>query len=1631
MTPNEQESALFISKMQPYTKSKKRKRALYTQDSAAGHRNTLAEKIIFSVVTWSCPAALCNLLKLQGAYNSCWIFTDLAALQVVFLTLTYSLQPPCTTRFKTQLFEVMAMVISQISNSLLWLLFSYLLRCTGAQQTVDWEVPRYDGWYNNLAHHSMGSKGSKLFRLMPASYSDGVYQVSPDLPNAREISKAVSTASPESSPSPRNLTVLAVFFGYHVLSEIVSTEMTACPAEFLNLYIPSGDPVFDPQKKGDVVLPFQRKKWSHETGKSPNSPREQINTVTAWLDGSSIYGPSHSWSDALRSFTGGKLASGSNELFPPYTKKSLPMFKVPDPATGKTGNEGIYSFGSGMANESPFRQAVDIVWYRYHNNFAEKLSKKHPEWSDEDLFQNTRKWVTAIYQNIAFYEWLPTFLTKTILNYKGYNQYVDPSVSNEFVALAAQMIYTMMPSAVILRNKQCHYVNVTGFYGDESKALRMCNNYWSRENPNLRNPTDIDHLLLGMALQIAEKEDHDMVSDLQDYWYGLVKYSRTDLLATSILHGRDMGLPEYNKVRRYFELPPLTWANISNSKIKQELSNLYGGDIERLELIPGALLEMNGDPGQIIPEIILNQFYRIRDGDRFWFENTKNGLFTEEEVREIQSFKFHDVLSSIIDAEDALEKDVFVLKQGDKCQQSEQIKVKDLESCVPLQVTDYFEGCALGFGFSIFVLCCFPVVSLLLALAATKSRKRSFIRMKKLSSSQDACHQNIPEGIPASEWSGHDEPLQPVYIQFKQDQIINVVSGKTAKTRTIDLRCQQPVHVSHSSNARSRLAQIKIPKEYDLVLFFDTKEDQDSFLQQLKERLAEGEISSNFYPMKEKDILKISVSKKQRQEMLEVFFRHCVSHVLEINKADAGVIHDQEIARDCALSREELAESLGLNPSAHFVESMFSWADKDCDGYLSFKEFCYILADLFTGSVEDKLKFMFSMHVNNRNGLLTKEALAGMLRSFKQFSSFLSKDQTEIVIDSMLREAGFPAKENITWEEFYAMFRQHSNILTCLTLPTQGLPASVTNQQNKNRQISFISRGAEENVIRNSENNRESNGQDVRRRHGKRNGYTLNQPDLYTTARRQKYESSKFRQKIQEFKRFIENYRRHIVCMVIFFGISAGLFAERSYYYGFASPLTGIADATYIGLIVSRGSAASISFMFSYILLTMCRNLITFLRETFLNRYIPFDSAVDFHRLIAMCALVLAILHSLGHLVNVYIFTITPLSVLSCLFPSVFENDGSEFPNKYYWWFFESVPGLTGILLLAVMALMYVFSTHYFRQFSFRAFWVMHHLYVIFYILTIIHGSFALIQQPRFHIFFLAPALIFVADKLISFSRKKVEIEVLDVKLLPSDVTCLKFRRPSEFDYKSGQWVRIACLCLGTNEYHPFTLTSAPHEDTLSLHIRAVGPWTTRLRELYASCKENKYPKLFLDGPFGEGHQEWNKFEVSVLVGGGIGVTPFASILKDLVFKSSVNAKIHCKKVYFIWVTRTQKQFEWLTDIIREVEEKDKNDILSVHIYITQLNEKFDFRTAMLYICERHFQGTQNQSLLTGLRSVTHFGRPPFVKFFDSLQNVHPKVKKIGVFSCGPPGMTKNVEDACRKLNKKDESHFIHHYENF
>uniref|UniRef100_A0A8C2KZA0 NAD(P)H oxidase (H2O2-forming) n=1 Tax=Cyprinus carpio TaxID=7962 RepID=A0A8C2KZA0_CYPCA len=1380
-----------------------------------------------------------------------------------------------------------------------------ILTQTGANSAINWEVQRYDGWYNNLADHDRGAADAALVRLFPAQYTDGVYlpRQEPHLPNPRQISN-IAMSGQSGLMSYRNSSVQSVAFGYHVWSEISETRRPGCPPEFMHIKVQKEDPVFGSNSSQPVLLQFQRAEWDPSTGKSPNNPRTQV----PWIDGSSIYGSSSSWCDALRTFSKGLLASGSSKDMPRRSSSSYLMWSAPDPSTSP-GSQELYEFGNAWANENIFTVTEGIIWFRYHNYLASKLHEEHPFWSDEELFQNARKRVIA------------TFQVKQ-------KKYVDPGISAEFEAAAVRFGLTLPPPGVYKRyTAQITFVKLLEINVDM--------------NPNLQSSQDVDELIMGMASQIAEREDNIIVEDLRDYMYGPLRFSRSDAVALTIQRGRDFGLPSYNQIRESLNMRPLV--------------ELYENDISRLELFVGGLLESQEGPGPVFSAIILDQFERIRNADRFWFENIQNGLFTEEEIQAIRNTTFHDVLLDVTSAEEGdIQKNVFFWVNGDPCPQPQPIRASDLHPCTNASSMSYFDNSSkAGFGVTVVVLFLFPVVSYIVACVVARVRTARYKRFqKKLRGSttdQKPAHETVA-------------PRQ-VTLAFNEKKVFQTFDENGSLLSSHSLCNQDHLNVLISNDHQHRALLLRIPKEYDLVLFFEDVGQRSKFLSHLRSEL-EGKIQNlTVMEMSEKELLRDAVTRTQREKIVETFFKHAFSKVLDIDKSDAGDLSNRtREALQCELTRAEFASVLGLKPDSLFVESMFTLADKDGNGYLSFQEFLDVIVIFMTGTPEEKSKLLFSMHDIKGDGFLSKEEFTSLLRSFIDISgSALSKSQADdgcIFLYGLIPHV--PIFINpLNTEAFYFETVVH-------VFP----------------------------------------GMEV-----------LGKKKL--ARQQERYNRNAVQQCIQQFKRFIENYRRHIICIVVIYGITAGLALERCFYYGLQAHASGIPETSMVGVLVSRGSAAAISFLFPYMLLTVCRNLITMCRETFLNRYIPFDAAIDLHRHMAMTAVVLSVVHSLGHVVNVYVFCISDLSILACLFPRLC---------------FVSLSGLTGVLLLLIFAFMYVFASHYFRRISFRGFWITHHLYVLVYVLTVIHGSYALLQEPRFHIYLIPPGLLFLLDKLISLNRKKVEIPVVKAELLPSDVTYLEFKRPQGFVYRSGQWVRIACLALGTDEYHPFTLTSAPHEETLSLHIRAVGPWTSKLREAYTPENLQElggYPKLYLDGPFGEGHQEWTDYEVSVLVGAGIGVTPFASILKDLVFKSSVKFKFHCKKVYFIWVTRTQRQFEWVSDIIREVEDIDAQELVSVHIYITQLAEKFDLRTTMLYVCERHFQKVWNRSLFTGLRSVTHFGRPPFLAFLSSLQEVHPEVEKIGVFSCGPPGLTKNVEKACQQMNKRDQTHFVHHYENF
>ena len=141
----------------------------------------------------------------------------------------------------------------------------------------------------------------------------------------------------------------------------------------------------------------------------------------------------------------------------------------------------------------------------------------------------------------------------------------------------------------------------------------------------------VEDILRGLASQIAEKEDSFLCSDVRNKLFGPMDFSRRDLASINIMRGRDNGLPDYNTVRKCFGLPMISnWTEINpalfkaHPEILEKLELIYGSDLRNVDLYIGGMLESNQDPGPLFQAIIKDQFQRLRDSDRFWFENVEN-----------------------------------------------------------------------------------------------------------------------------------------------------------------------------------------------------------------------------------------------------------------------------------------------------------------------------------------------------------------------------------------------------------------------------------------------------------------------------------------------------------------------------------------------------------------------------------------------------------------------------------------------------------------------------------------------------------------------------------------------------------------------------------------------------------------------------------------------------------------------------------------------------------------------------------------------------------------------------------------------------------------------------------------------
>ncbi|KAK3741225.1 hypothetical protein QZH41_017132 [Actinostola sp. cb2023] len=297
------------------------------------------------------------------------------------------------------------------------------------------------------------------------------------------------------------------------------------------------------------------------------------------------------------------------------------------------------------------------------------------------------------------------------------------------------------------------------------------------------------------------------------------------------------------------------------------------------------------------------------------------------------------------------------------------------------------------------------------------------------------------------------------------------------------------------------------------------------------------------------------------------------------------------------------------------------------------------------------------------------------------------------------------------------------------------------------------------------------------------------------------------------------------------------------------------------------------------------------------------------------------------------------------------------------------------------------------------------------------------------------PMALLLIERLIRLYRSKQPIQIIEIVKHPSNVIEIKMKKKG-FKQEAGQYIFLQCPKISRLEWHPFTLTSSPEEECFSVHIRLVGDWTCSLAKL-CGCdgKElrnvDDMPSIALDGPFGTSSTDvfHPKYSVCMLIGAGIGVTPFASILKSIWYRhSKSDAQLNLKKVYFFWICPDTNAFEWFTDLLKQLEEQmvefNNVDFIEYNIFLTRgwgPNMARD-----LYLRE-----DQDVDPITQLKQKTHYGRPEWNGIFEKVARQHPKTN-VGVFFCGPAVLSHTLHKmADTHSDVNSGAKFFYNKENF
>jgi hypothetical protein len=308
------------------------------------------------------------------------------------------------------------------------------------------------------------------------------------------------------------------------------------------------------------------------------------------------------------------------------------------------------------------------------------------------------------------------------------------------------------------------------------------------------------------------------------------------------------------------------------------------------------------------------------------------------------------------------------------------------------------------------------------------------------------------------------------------------------------------------------------------------------------------------------------------------------------------------------------------------------------------------------------------------------------------------------------------------------------------------------------------------------------------------------------------------------------------------------------------------------------------------------------------------------------------------------------------------------------------------------------------RSGRFETFHRSHLLYLAWFPLMLLHG-------PTFWLWASAPLAGYAAERWLRSRRAGQTLPLLELVPLRSGVTRLVAETPPDWRHAAGDYVFVRIPEIAEHEWHPFTISSAPElDDRIELHVRSAGNWT---RALHRKAEANAVPgRIHVDGPFGTPSGHIFECPRVVLVGAGIGVTPFAAILQSIGERRrhpEDGAPVP-SRVDFVWLAHDQYAFEWFTERLAALESGDPRTALHYHLYLT--GTRTAITTSSLALARELLHRSEGRDLWTGLAARTQFGHPNWDHLLAQIRR-DAGADEVQMFYCGPLSTVPTLRSAC------------------